>query len=285
MAGMLNRLIRACGMSDRMLHYHEISHCATRVYVPTADVYASAHDLARFALFHLNAPLADQHRILPDKTIDEMQSAAVPMGDAAYGLGWHIRKDSKGRRQVLHGGALAGADVQFTLVPEEKLGVAVLANVTRRWPGAVTESITNAILAKVLGAEPSDFPTLQPSPPPKVSGLPGKLEGKWSGTVHTHQGDLDVTLWCRRNGEVQAQLENQAKTSVCESRLEAGAFTGKMNGNLGTDDAGRRTYELEWDVTLRGEKLNGTLYATAESTNPPLRLGYWVELRPAQTSN
>jgi CubicO group peptidase (beta-lactamase class C family) len=255
----------------------------TRVYAPAADVYASAHDLARFGLFHLKAPLADQQPILPDKTIDEMQTATVPMGDAAYGLGWHIRKDAKERRQVLHGGASAGADVQFTLVPHEKLCVVVLANVTRRWPGAVTESITNAILATVLGGEPGDFPILKPSPLPKVSGLPGKLEGKWLGIVHTHQGGLDVTLWCQRNGEIHAQLGNQAKASVREGRLEAGAFTGKMDGNIGTDDAGRRIYDLEWDVTLRGDKLNGTLYATAKSTTRPLRLGYWVELHRAQT--
>src|SRR5215471_2079217 len=98
-----------------------------------------------------------------------------------------IRKASKGRRQVLHGGASAGADAQFTLVPEQKLSVVVLANVTRRWPGAVTESVTNAILATTLGGKPDDFPTLQPTAPPRISGLPGKLEGKWVGAVQTHQ--------------------------------------------------------------------------------------------------
>jgi CubicO group peptidase (beta-lactamase class C family) len=254
----------------------------TRIYIPAADVYASAHDLARFGLFHLKAHLADQHQILSDKTIDKMTDNTVPMGNAAYGLGWHIRMDSKGRRQVLHGGASAGADAQFTLVPEEKLCVVVLANVTRHWPGAVTESVTNAILATVLGGKPDDFPTLMPDPPPKSSALPGKLAGKWAGTVHTHQGDLDVTLSCQQNGEVQVQLGKQPLTSVREARLQDGAFTGKMDGDIGTDDARRLPYDLEWDVTLRGDVLNGTLYATVKSTTKrPLRLGYWLELRRA----
>jgi CubicO group peptidase (beta-lactamase class C family) len=248
------------------------------IYAPAASVFASAHDMARFGLFHLKAHITDQKQIVSDKNIDEMKNVTVPMGDAQYGFGWHIRKDSKGRRQVLHGGASAGADAQFTLVPEEKICVVVLANVTRHFPGAVTEAITNAVLSTLLGGKPDDFPTLVPVPPPKTSGLPGKLEGKWAGKVHTHQGDLDLTLWCEHNGEVLAQLARQPKTSIRQAQLDRIAFTGKMDGDIGTDDAHRRPHELEWNVTLRGDVLNGTLYATTK-TQRPLRLGYWVELR------
>jgi hypothetical protein len=53
-----------------------------------------------------------------------------------------------------------------------------------------------------------------------------------------------------------------------------------MDGNIGTDDARRRQYVLQWDVTLRGDVLNGTLYATTRTARP-LRLGYWVELHRA----
>jgi CubicO group peptidase (beta-lactamase class C family) len=253
----------------------------TRIYVPAADLFASAHDLARFGLFHLKAHLADQRPVLSDRVIDEMQLTTVPMGNAAYGLGWHIRSDAKGRRQVLHGGASDGADVQFTLVPEERVCVVVLANVTRHFPGAVTEAVTNSILAKLLGGEPGDFPINKPSPPPKVSALPGKLEGRWAGNVHTHQGMLDATLWCHRSGIIEVQLGRRGRTSIREGRLDGDAFAGKMDGDVGTDDARRRPHELEWDVAIRGDVLNGTLYATAKATDRPLRLGYWVELRRA----
>jgi hypothetical protein len=229
----------------------------------------------------LKAHLVDQRPILSDKVIDEMQRATVPMGNAAYGLGWHIRNDAKGRRQVLHGGASDGADVQFTLVPEEKVCVVVLANVTRHFPGAVTEAITNSILAELLGGEPADFPINTPPPPPEASGLPGKLGGRWVGKVHTHRGMPDVTLWCHRSGIVEVQLGERVRTSVREGRLDGDAFAGKMDGDVGTDDARRRTHELQWDVTIRGDVLNGTLYATAKATDRPLRLGYWVELRRA----
>jgi CubicO group peptidase (beta-lactamase class C family) len=255
----------------------------TRICVPAASVFASAHDLAQFGLFHLKARVPDQRQIVSDKNIDEMKTVTVPMGGAQYGFGWHIRNDSKGRRQVLHGGALAGADAQLTLVPEERICVVVLANVTRHFPGAVTEAITNAILATLLGGKPDDFPTLLPDSPPKISGLPGRLEGKWAGTVHTHQGDLDMTLWCKNNGDVLAQLGKETKTSIRQAQLNNTTFTGKMDGDIGTDDARRRPHELEWSATLRGDVLNGTLYATTKTTRP-LRLGYWVELRRAAPS-
>jgi CubicO group peptidase (beta-lactamase class C family) len=257
-----------------------------RIYAPAADVYSNAHDMAKFGLFHLKARLLDQRQILSDKGIDEMQTATVPMGDAEYGIGWHIRKDSKGRRQVLHGGASSGADAQFTLVPREKICVVVLANVTRHWPGAVTEEVTNAILATLLGGKPDDFPTLRPDPSPTSPGLPGKLEGKWVGAVQTYQGNRNVTLWVQPSGEVFAQLAEQARASVRDARFDAGSFSGRMDGDIGTDDARRRPYELEWDVTMRGDLLNGTLYATAaSSTKRPLRFGYWVELHRASASH
>jgi hypothetical protein len=170
------------------------------------------------------------------------------------------------------------------LVPEEKLCVVVQANVTRRWPRAVTESVTNAILSTLLGGKPDDFPTLLPDPPPKTPGLPGMLEGKWAGRVYTHQGNLELTLWCGHKGHVLAQLGEQAETSIRDAHLNGAGFTGKMDGRIGTDDARRRPQELEWNVTLRGDVLNGTPYATTKTTRP-LRLGYWVEMRQVEPTS
>lgn len=230
-------------------------------------------------MFHLKVGLPDQKPILPDGAIDAMQQSVVPMGDEHYGIGWHIRKDAKGRRQVLHGGAGAGVDAQLTLVPEEKLCVAVLANVTRDWPGAVTEHVTNVILANLLGGAREDYPMARPGAPATASGLPGKLRGKWMGSIHTHRRELAVTLWFKESGDVHAQLGDQLKTLVNDPRFSEGRFTGKMIGDIGTTDANRRPHDLQWDVTLREECLDGVLYAVGRHPGRGLTLGYWVELR------
>jgi CubicO group peptidase (beta-lactamase class C family)/acetyl esterase/lipase len=249
-------------------------------HAPASDIYASAHDLVRFGMFHLKAHLADHKPILQDRTIDMMQQSVVPMGDEQYGIGWHIRKDAMGRRHVLHGGAAAGVDVQLTLVPEEKLCVVVLANVTRDWPDALTEHVTNAILAKVLGGAPGDYPMAAgPKAPSPTSGLPGELRGNWTGSVHTHRLELAVTLWFHESGDVRAQLGDQLKTLVNDARFSDGQFTGKMTGDIGTPEANRRPYQLQWDVTLRDDRLGGVLYAVGRHPSRGLSVPYWVELR------
>src|SRR5262245_42493122 len=53
-------------------------------HAPAADIYASAHDLVRFGMFHLKAHLPDVKPILHDRTIDMMQQSLVPMGDQQY---------------------------------------------------------------------------------------------------------------------------------------------------------------------------------------------------------
>jgi CubicO group peptidase (beta-lactamase class C family) len=250
----------------------------TTAHAPASDICASVHDLARFGLFHLQGHRADQKAILSDKTIEEMQQCTVPMGKQAYGLGWHIRKDAKGRRQVLHGGASAGVDAQFTLIPEEKLCVAVLANMSRQVPGAVTEHVTNIILAKILGGDPEDFPIFRPNRPPKDSGLPGPLRGKWTGIIHTHQGDGPLFLWFRAGGDVDVQLADQPKTVLKEAGFESKVLTGKTTGTLAPSDTDAQLNDLEMELTLRGDVLNGIMYAIGQKG----RFGLWTELRRAK---
>src|SRR5205807_2639358 len=115
--------------------------------------------------------------ILSDETIDEMRRSPVPMGDEEYGIGWHMRKDAKGRRHVLHGGAGAGVDALLTLIPEEKLCVAVLANATGGTE--LTRGISDHILAKLLGGEVEDVRPVPGSAQRESDPLPGKLKGKW----------------------------------------------------------------------------------------------------------
>ncbi|HEV2950070.1 MAG TPA: serine hydrolase domain-containing protein [Gemmataceae bacterium] len=248
---------------------------------PASDIYASAHDLALFGLFHLKAHLGDQKQILGDQAILEMQQSTVPMGKDAYGLGWHVRTGPKGRRHVLHGGSSAGVDAQLTLIPEEKLCVVVLANSTRRFPGAVTEYVTNAILASLLGGQAEDFPILEPSKKPDVVRLPDSLLGEWTGTVDTHNDPLPVKIRFQSNGRVDVQLASQAKTALTEIRFESSVLTGKMPGDVSTPEAKRRPYDLEWELTHRGETIDGILYAVGRRNGRGLRLGYWVQLRQA----
>jgi hypothetical protein len=78
---------------------------------------------------------------------------------------------------------------------------------------------------------------------------------------------------------VHAQLGDQLQTLVNDPRFREGQFTGKMTGDIGTNDASRRPHDLQWELTLREGRLNGVLYAVGRHPSRGLTLGHWVELR------
>jgi len=245
-----------------------------------SDIYASVHDLVRFGMFHLKSHLADQKKLLSDEAIDEMQQSTVQMGAGnLYGIGWIASRDARGRLRVSHGGAGAGVDTQLTLIPQEKLAVAVLVNTNI--DVHISGEIADAILDLLSGDRPDDRPKPAVSTPTD-SGLPGKLLGTWKGFVHTYKSDLPVTLWFKESGEVHAQLGNQLEMLINNARLENGIFTGRIMSDIGTPDANRRPYYLDWNVTLRGEVLNGVLYAIGHHPSRGVLLGHWIELRRSQ---
>ena len=92
-------------------------------------VYASAHDLARFAMFHLKEHLSDQRAILSDASIDEMQTpTSAADGRAGYGVGWGVSDSARGYRTVSHSGGMPGVATYCTFVPSKRVAVVVLSN-------------------------------------------------------------------------------------------------------------------------------------------------------------
>jgi CubicO group peptidase (beta-lactamase class C family) len=71
----------------------------------------------------------------------------------AYGLGFQLR-DYKGMKLAMHGGALQGFYSRVLLVPEAKLGIAILTNAES---GGALTSLQYRLLDQYLGAAPSDW--------------------------------------------------------------------------------------------------------------------------------
>jgi CubicO group peptidase (beta-lactamase class C family) len=91
-------------------------------------IYASAHDLVRFGMFHLKERLDDGTPILKRGSIDAMQRIETPESPTdGYGLGWRISEDA-GFRHVSHTGGMPGVTTVLSLFPTERLVVVVLTN-------------------------------------------------------------------------------------------------------------------------------------------------------------
>jgi len=238
-------------------------------------VWASAHDLARFGMFHLGTPLEDQKRILRAESIAEMMRSAVSTGEhTSYGIGWAIAERQGAERIVSHTGSMGGVATSLRLVPSKKIALAVLCNANNSLPHDIADAVFRLLM-------PGWQPPVGAGAAPTREFRPGKeLAGKWKGEIATYKASIPFSLDIRDDGEIVAQLGRQLRTLWSAASFRDGYLTGQMSGDVGTEDANRRPYVLQFSLKLRGGVLNGA--ATASSL-PAQRAGNaltsWAELR------
>ncbi|HKB41699.1 MAG TPA: serine hydrolase, partial [Gemmataceae bacterium] len=131
----------------------------------SGSVKAGVRDLSRWLRFQLNdgewegkqlvsrAALLETRRPQIVTPILEPLETEVDTTQSSYGLGWRIH-DYRGHLLVLHGGSVDGFRSRITLVPKEKLGVVVLANL------AVSEmpaSLSSSLVDLMLGLKKKDW--------------------------------------------------------------------------------------------------------------------------------
>jgi len=110
--------------------------------------------------------------------------------------------------------------------------------------------------------------------------VPSELKGSWSGKIATYKGELRFTLRLLESGEVHAQLGDQMKMLVNDTRWDNGYFSGEFAGNLSTEDTGPGPALIRLLLKLRGGTLNGSATATAlAGMRGGFNLTHWTELR------
>lgn len=272
------------GIGTGLAKYQAIRYGTDRSPIPFYDfdhpggsaIYASAHDLVRFGMFHLKSHLPDQKAILKDETIDEMQKATVDTGsNSGYGIGWASNEYPGGRRGVSHSGGMGGVSTLLQLFPAEKIAIVVLSNASSNLPGQVMERVV-----AVLAPDAARRPAVNQAPPGQGFKPSSELLGVWQGKVHTYKGEVPVKLVFQPDGDVHVQLGAQLKTLLNSVRFNDGYLSGSFTGDIGTDDANRTRYVLVLSLKLRGDVLNGGMTAQSQ---PGRRVGnaltHWVELK------
>lgn len=138
---------------------------------PAGGINASAADIAKWLIVQLDSgKLADGTRLFKPQTTFELWSIVTPyrIGRAppdfaaqqanvgGYALGFEVR-DLRGHKMVTHTGGLPGYVSRITLVPDQRLGIAVFTN---QEIGQAFQSITWRLLDHFLGAPPTDWQTI-----------------------------------------------------------------------------------------------------------------------------
>jgi len=125
--------------------------------LPAQGLQTSAHDLGRFAMMLLAGGQLDAARVLQPETLEQMiepqnLDVALDMG-IINGLGWFLEQDTipGGGRVIRHGGTTLLYSAELILLPEQGLGVAVLANAggSRNIVARLAEEILKRVLRRV----------------------------------------------------------------------------------------------------------------------------------------
>ncbi len=265
-------------------------------YPGSGDTYCSAHDLLRFAMFHLKNHRPDQGSVLADSTIDEMHSAGPPSntyrGDE-YGLGWFIDVDELGFRSFYHGGQSTGVSNFMALVPSENLAFVILSNTDydaskllhiqgairaalipgydfNPWALAATDRLEAATDASVEQAE-DDVPTQQ---------FPEELLGRWEGQIVAYDREIDVSLVLSNDEGARIKLSGQEERGVDFSVISSVFLFGTFQGSIPTSDIARYDNWVRLAVRHAGHKLSGQATAVGwrEDRQTDCELSSWIEL-------
>jgi CubicO group peptidase (beta-lactamase class C family) len=131
----------------------------------SGSLKAGARDLAGWLRLHLNEGTVGGKRIVSAGALAEMHApqVVVPLDrdlaklsettQQSYGLGWRIL-DYRGRRLLEHGGANDGFRAHIALVPAERLGLVVLANLEET---GLVHALGNLLLDELLGLQKKDW--------------------------------------------------------------------------------------------------------------------------------
>lgn len=254
-------------------------------------VFSTAYDLIRFGNFHLKKGFRGRKQIISDAAIDQMaRESDVKLGDGSdlyCGLGWVGRKkNDSGYYTVGHSGDAPGVTAQLTILPDEGIAVATLANT--RFADliyTVEDGVLDALLPDNKKMRERASTMRQPK---EAAALPiDRLVGKWTGEIKTYSGKIPAVMTFQPDGNVLFKLQGQLETLMSKPRIGEGSILAECQGTITTADAMRRPHHLRFRLQQENDLLSGTVHAqssaNAVAKGLPWRdhfaLASWIELR------
>ncbi len=128
--------------------------------IAAGGLFASANDLARFVIFHLQGGRVDGKQILPHRLLQEMYAPQFTAQNqlGGYGLGIYkaIQHDTV---RLSHGGLGYGISAHYRFLPDHRIGLVLLTNqdAAHNAP-SLSSRVIEMMLAAKLGAVPENKP-------------------------------------------------------------------------------------------------------------------------------
>lgn len=146
---------------------------------PAGSINASVEDLTKWVLLHLGKGKQGEQTLISEQGIKEMHTPHMAanmrpytlreLPVMTYGLGWFI-EPYRGYNMIYHGGNLDGFSTVVSFMPEENIGIVILANMkATAFPTALMLSIYD----RLLGLEQIDWTSRLQE---KVAGVKAEIE-------------------------------------------------------------------------------------------------------------
>jgi CubicO group peptidase (beta-lactamase class C family) len=235
---------------------------------PSGELYASAHDLARFALFNLGRPLSGATPILSERWLHEVHSTAYTgPRRIATTFGWFTGKLPSGEAYLFKGGGQPGVAAKIFVLPSADLACVVLTNRTDAMPlieECCEEVIRTYVPDFTIPKEDAGAASTPFAPGPEFLGT-------WKGRVSNGGADQPVLFTMRADGQTTLALSGRAPQAVRDIQGQPPGFEGTVGGLIDCNDSaafGSRTLALK--LIPHQDRLIGRV--TARGTRPGVLL-------------
>lgn len=133
----------------------------TRGIAPAAGFASTASDLAKFAMWQIRARDAASDPVLDPRTLREMYRAhwVDPDFETFWGVGFATFKQD-GTVFVGHGGSCPGFRTAFTIQPDKKIGLVVMANASGVNTGRFGKALYDIVAPSISAEAKEPFPSM-----------------------------------------------------------------------------------------------------------------------------
>ncbi|AXC10767.1 beta-lactamase [Acidisarcina polymorpha] len=244
----------------------------------SGELYASAHDLARFALFNMRQRSSGLAAILNDEQIDELHRPVFtgPTGVATT-FGWFTGHTASGIPFFFKSGGDPGVANRMCFLPSHDLACVAITN--RSNGSELAYSVCDEVIANFL----PDWRR-----PEEDCGFPSKLfvatpawRGRWQGWLENDGAKMPVQLNIESEASASLALGTNRAEIITGMRAEGEAFTGVSTGRINSPDAIRTAATaLQIKLLPSNGRLVGRVFAIAGDPNiKNVRLPYVLTLQ------
>jgi len=202
--------------------------------IPAGNLYTTAEDLARFVKFLLAEGRAGSQQLLKPETLQSMLTVQLSKEKTGFGLGFHV-EEFRDHRMLSHMGAVYGHTSSIAALPQQKIGVVVLAN--EDIATGPVRKLSDAALELMLEAKLGEKPKPEQAPfavaPAELAKLAGDYESEsyWA-RIEVHQ----------RVARVNVSGQPLALTPIAADKFDAdGRFAHQASVVFHRGDAGEVT--------------------------------------------